>query len=113
MSQIVFLLSFSKLIINFFTVLFFLKKPNTLIKKSEILFLGNGPDPKITTEWVLSSYKKLIRTDRRKFDRRIAQLKWINKSLTLKYGTWFYFDIVEMRQLYLNGRNRDVRADFN
>jgi len=66
--------------------------------------IGNGCDPLITCEWILTSQKW---TNYQSLRRRSFQISWIFEHLQSRQNTWFYYDLHHSLYLYLDGSYRN------
>ena len=85
----------------------FFKKPMTDQDTFKLLcfMLGNGCQPSIICEWVLSSQKWATNCSA-KSRTRAYQLSWFLQHIDSNEHRWFYYDILKNHQMYLNGRPR-------
>ena len=71
-----------------------------------IFFIGNGGSPMIIAEWIISS---LFERPEKEIKRRLYQLSWINENRKKKEHIWYYFDLMQKRQMYLSGNEKNER----
>ena len=70
-----------------------------------LFMMGNGLSPFVATKWIMSSFA-ICTWQRREvlLRKRVAQIKWIHNNIRNNMWHWRYFDLVERRILYLDGR---------
>ena len=68
--------------------------------KIMLFFIGNGCSPTVSCQWIITSLNTLSNTKQQK---RFQQMMWILKNLELRKSTWYYYDLIHKRYVFLNG----------
>ena len=78
---------------------------NLQLFKIYLFFVGNGLDPRIGGEWVLSSIAICTWQRRERIlRRRVSQIKWIHDNVRRNQHHWRYYDLMRRMVLYIDGR---------